>query len=163
MLAGGSERFIEIAEGHAGSMQTLERMRGMILASDPLVDATAKRMQSWSPAIIFEWVRQHMLYMPDFNNGLIIEEIKTPGYLLTEIERFGRAMGDCDDYVVLLGAVYFRQGHSVILKSISRHDDTLLDHVYLSVDGVPADGIVADPFGWEVPSREVTYRMDLPV
>lgn len=160
MLPGGSERLTQIDDGHAGSFQTLQLMRRFMVTSDPLVDFAAEYLPN-APAFVFEWVRHHMIYMPDFNNGVIIEEIKTPGYLLREMAAFGSAIGDCDDYVVLLGALYLRQGHTVVLHAISRQTDTLLDHVYLSVDGIVADAIVDHPFGWEVPADEVTYRMDL--
>jgi hypothetical protein len=163
MLPGGAERWIEIPEGQPGSWMTLERMASMIRASAPIVETQAARMAAAPPEVIFEWVRSHMLYTPDFNNGDVIEEIKTPEYLLREIAAFGHALGDCDDYVVLLGALYLRQGRTISLTAISRHADQLLDHVYLTVDGVSVDGIVPYPFGWEVPASEVTFRMDYPL
>jgi hypothetical protein len=163
MLPGASERWIEIPDGQPGSWMTLERMASMIRAGDPVVDVQAARMAAAPPEVLFEWVRSHMLYTPDFNNGNVIEEIKTPGYLLREIGVFGHALGDCDDYVVLLAALWFRLGYRVALVAISRHADQLLDHVYLTVDGVSADGIVPYPFGWEVPTSEVTFRMDYPL
>jgi hypothetical protein len=163
MLPGASERLVEIPDGQAGSWVTLSRMADMIQTPDPLVDVQAARMATAPPAVIFEWVRSHMLYTPDFNNGEIIEEIQTPGYLLREIAALGKALGDCDDYVVLLAALYLRGGHRVVLVAISRYPDQLLDHVYLTVDGVAADGIVRYPFGWEVPASEVTFRMEYPL
>lgn len=163
MLPGASERWVPIAEGQLGSWQTLERMAAMIRGYDPLVDTAAASFAHSNTLTVFEWVRAHMLYMPDFNNGNVIEEIKTPGYTLREIAAFGQALGDCDDYVVLLGALYKRLGYTVYLVAISRHADQLLDHVYLTVDGVSADGIVPYPFGWEVPASEVTFRMEYPL
>jgi len=138
-------------------------MADMIHTPDPLVDRWAARFTSAPPVVLFEWVRANMLYTPDFNNGEIIEEIKTPGYLLREIAALGSALGDCDDYVILEGAGYVRTGHRVVLVAISRYADQLLDHVYLTVDGVSADGIVRYPFGWEVPAAEVTFRMEYPL
>lgn len=163
MLPGASERWVRIPEGQSGSWVTLGRMADMIYTHDPLVDRLAAQMASAPPVVIFEWVRSHMLYTPDFNNGEVIEEIKTPGYLIQEIAALGKALGDCDDYVVLLAALYLRGGHRVVLVAISRHADQLLDHVYLTVDGVAADGIVRYPFGWEVPASEVTFRMEYPL
>jgi len=163
MLRGARERYVEIAEGNLGSRQTLARMRTLIRTDDPVVDAAATAFGHANIVTVFEWVRAHMLYTPDYNNGIIVEEIKTPGYLLAEIATFGRALGDCDDYVVLLGALYVRRRHRVVLVAVARAMDRLLDHVYLTVDGIAADGIVSDPFGWAVPASEVTHRETLPL
>jgi len=163
MLPGAPERWIEVPDGHPGSWMTLAYMAALATAPSPRLDAVAAAWGAAPPRTIFEWVRAHMLYVPDFNNGAVIEEIQTPGHTLDEIGRFGRALGDCDDYVVLLASLFWRRGHRVVLVAISRHADQLLDHVYLTVDGAPADGIVPEPFGWEVPEAEVTYRMDYPL
>lgn len=176
MLPQGREWFHEIAEGNPGSLQTLALMREMILAPDAIVDKIVTDILSQTPdeidpltlaRSIFEWVRTHMLYTPDINNGIVIEEVRTAGYTLFEIERLGAAIGDCDDYVILLGAIYTRLGYSVRMVAISRHADQLLDHVYLQaqIGGVwiAIDAIVEYPFGWEVPPDEVTNRVEYPV
>ncbi len=169
MLPGASERFIEIPEGIEGSAATLRRMAELIRQPDPVVDDFTDILSAASDdpiqnvRTLYEWVRAKMLYTPDFNNGIIIEEIRTPGYLLHEIVTFGSALGDCDDYVVLYGAVLYRMGFPVTLEAVSTHPDQQLDHVYLStmVEGprIPLDGIVQEPFGWEIPENEVTNRM----
>lgn len=177
MLPQGRDWYKEIAEGNAGSVQTLALMRQMVLAPDPIVDQAVTDILSQQEVTplspyglakaIFEWVRSHMLYTPDVNNGIVIEELRTPGYTLFEISRLGAAIGDCDDYVILLSALYNRLGYSVTMVAISRYADQLLDHVYLRVkiDGewVTADGIVEYPFGWEVPENEVTNRIEYPI
>lgn len=169
MLAGASERFTYIPEGYEGSVATLRRMAEMIVAPDPVVDDFADILAQVSDDPVqvvktfFEWVRAKMLYTPDFNNGVVIEEIRTPGYLLHEITALGAALGDCDDYVVLYGAVFHRMGFPVTLEAVSTHPDRQLDHVYCSVmvngQRIPLDGIVPEPFGWEVPENEVTNRL----
>jgi len=177
MLPGASERFIEIPEGIPGSLVTLNRMGAMIRAQDEVVDhfvgglLDLAESQSLEPrslaALVFEWVRSRMLYLPDRGDEELIEEIRTPGYLLQEIDRYGNAVGDCDDYVVLYGAVYARLGWPVTLVAVSTHDDKLLDHVYLAIgrDGerISVDGIVADPFGWEIPETEITNKVHVSV
>jgi transglutaminase-like putative cysteine protease len=177
MLPQAHEWFREIAEGTPGSLQTLAIMRQMILAPDPILDQAVTDILS-QPATenlspyalaksIFEWVRSHMLYTPDVNNGVVIEELRTPGYTLFEISRLGAAIGDCDDYVILLCGFYNRLGYQTKMVAISRYEDQLLDHVYcqVQIDGewVNADGIVDFPFGWEVPAHEVTNRVEYPV
>lgn len=176
MLPGARDWYHEIAEGNPGSLQTLEMMRQMVLAPDSIADQAARDIVSQIPEdmdrytlarLIFEWVRAHMLYTPDVNDGLLIEEIRTPGYTLHEIDRLGAAIGDCDDYVILLCGLYTRVGFPCRMVAISRYPDLLLDHVYaqVQVDGawVTADGIVSDPFGWEVPHEEVTNRVEYPI
>lgn len=177
MLPQAREWFREIDEGNTGSLQTLALMREMIVAPDAIVDRAVTDIlsqpytESLSPfdlaRAIFEWVRSHMLYTPDLNNGIVIEEVRTPGYTLFEIDRLGAAIGDCDDYVILLAALYHRLGFLVKMVAISRYEDKLLDHVYLQaqIDGqwINADGIVDFPFGWEVPADEVTNRVEYPI
>jgi transglutaminase-like putative cysteine protease len=173
MLRGAGERFIPIPEGEGGALATLAHMAGLIRQPDPLVDDFTDKMSvldAEGAALaeqIFEWVRARMVYTPDLNNGLVVEEIRTPGYLLREIATIGNALGDCDDYVVLLGALYRRLGFPVTLVAVSTHEDRQLDHVYLAVDTeegrVAADGIMWEPFGWEVPTDEQTNRLEYPV
>jgi hypothetical protein len=171
MLQGSGERFIPVPDGEAGSIATLHRMATLIRTPDPWVDDFTDILSQASDdpvelaRLVFEWVRSKMLYTPDRNDSDILDEIREPGYLLREIDRYGAALGDCDDYVVLYGALYSRLGYPFTLEAISRHDDQMLDHVYGSilVNGVriAVDGIVEFPFGWEVPADEVTYRITL--
>lgn len=173
MLQGSGERFVEVPDGEAGSIATLHRMAEMIRTPDPVVDDFTDILSQMTEdpvelaRLIFEWVRSKMLYTPDRNDSDILDEIREPGYLLREIDAYGAALGDCDDYVVLYGAIFHRLGYPYTMEAISRHDDLMLDHVYGSilVNGVriPVDGIVEFPFGWEVPAEEVTKRLSLSV
>jgi transglutaminase-like putative cysteine protease len=177
MLPHSREWYHEIADGNVGSLQTLALMREMILAPDSIVDHAVTDIlsqpatESLTPRAlaqaVFEWVRSHMLYTPDLNTGLVIEELRTPGYLLYEISKLGAAIGDCDDYVILYGGLFTRMGYPCRMVAISREADELYDHVYiqLQIDGewVTLDGIVDFPFGWEVPREEVTNRLEYPI
>lgn len=171
MLQGSGERFIPVPDGEAGSIATLHRMAALIRTPDPWVDDFTDILSQASDdpmelaRLVFEWVRSKMLYTPDRSDSDILDEIREPGYLLREIDTYGSALGDCDDYVVLYGALYHRLGYPFMLEAISRHEDEMLDHVYGSilVNGVriAVDGIVDFPFGWEVPAEEVTARITL--
>lgn len=177
MLPQARDWYQEIAEGNPGSLQTLALMRQMVVAPDPIADRAVSDIlsqpetEAMTPRqlaeAIFEWVRAHMLYTPDVNDGVLIEELRTPGYTLFEIERLGAAIGDCDDYVILLCGLYTRLGYPCRMVGVSRHDDRLLDHVYaqVQVEGqwITADGIVEFPFGWEVPDEEVTNKIVYPI
>lgn len=173
MLQGSGERFVEVPDGEAGSIATLHRMAEMIRTPDPVVDNFTDILSQMTEdpmelaRLVFEWVRAKMLYTPDRTDSDILDEIREPGYLLREIDTYGAALGDCDDYVVLYGAIFHRLGYPFTLEAISRHEDLMLDHVYgaVSVQGarIPIDGIVEFPFGWEVPAEEVTKRLSLSV
>lgn len=173
MLRGSEERFISVPDGEAGSIATLHRMAQLIRTPDPWVDDFTDILSQASEdpvelaRLVFEWVRAKMLYTPDRNDSDILDELREPGYLLREIDTYGAAMGDCDDYVILYGALYHRLGYPFTMEAISRHEDLMLDHVYgaVYVNGVriPVDGIVEFPFGWEVPAEEVTKRLSLSV
>jgi hypothetical protein len=173
MLGGASEWLTEIPDGADGSIATLHRMADIIRTPDPAVDALVEALsiQNDDPRelvrVLFEWVRRKMFYTPDFNNGTIIEEIRSPAYLLTEIYSLGSALGDCDDYVVLYGAILHRLGFPVTLEAVSTHPDRQLDHVYLSTvvdsERIPMDGIVDEPFCWEIPENEITNRLAVTV
>jgi transglutaminase-like putative cysteine protease len=181
MLPGARWRDVWIPEGVPGRIMTLERMRALIRAPDPLVDAVVAAFLD-NPAYgdlephalaaaLYRWVQDRMLYTPDPQDGELIDEIKTPGYLLEEIFRYGHTLGDCDDYVVLLGALYWRLGYRVTLVGITREADGVPDHVYLTVetpegvvaaDAIPVHGL-SQPFGWEIPAAEVTNRVEVAV
>mgnify|MGYP001558894634 CR=1 FL=1 len=165
MLPGASERWVRIPDGNPGRLATLVRMAKMIREPDPLLGLVVAL--DAMPDAVFAWVQRYLLYQLDRVDDLVVDELHTPGYLLAEIARYGHAFGDCDDFVILLGALYRRLGYPVQMVAISRRADRELDHVYLrlAVDGewIAADGIVPYPFGWEVSEREITNRVEMMV
>lgn len=190
MLGGAVESFHEIPEGNDGALVTLQHMVRLINQPDPIADDFTDKMSvsvgtlgELTPVglaeAVFEWVRLRMIYMPDFNGTWtnlqrgrlfqmhVIEELRSPGYTLHEIATLGNAVGDCDDYSIVYGAIYKRLGFPVTLVAVSRHEDRMLDHVYLAIDTdegrIAVDGIVHEPFGWEVPDDEITNKVEVPV
>jgi hypothetical protein len=161
----------EIPDGNPGVIITLDRMAELIREPSPHVTAWAEHLVDVAERhdasdlllaeTVFEWVRLHMVYVEDQDSLGVVEEIRTPEYLLDEIARVGHALGDCDDFVLLLGALYKALGWGVYLVAIGLNDD-LLEHVYLHVvtpEGqVPADPIRPEPFGWEVAEEDRTAQ-----
>ena len=161
----------EIPEGNPGVLITLDRMAELIRDPSPAVAAWADHLADTAEAAgaddaaiaeaVFEWVRLHMVYVEDQDSHDVVEEIRTPDYLLDEIARLGHAIGDCDDFVLLLGALYQALGYGVLLVAIGLTDDNL-EHVYLHVvtpaGQIPADPIRPEDFGWEVAEEDRTAQ-----
>jgi hypothetical protein len=128
------------------------------------VNAFQRQTQQQEAEALFYWVRGHMLYTPDPPDE---ELIKWPSVLMDEIRRLGRALGDCDDYVMLLATFTLCRGIPTRLVVIARQplDDGAgqhqLDHIYLSLnlDGewTPVDPTGEVAFGWEY---EPVYRRE---
>lgn len=175
-------RIHKLAWGNAGIAQTVEHMWRYILGADP-ERAPARVLQlvrnqaeailraygvQFAPnalhaAAIHDWIQEHLAYVGDH---VFIEEIRAPADLLAEIAEFGSAMGDCDDFLVLEGALAVAIGIRPRIVTISTHADGLHDHTYLILDttmgALIADPILKDeagrplPFGAFVPPEVIT-------
>ncbi|MGH9896606.1 MAG: hypothetical protein ACREA0_32330 [bacterium] len=166
----------EIPEGNPGVIATLDRIAELIrepaLAVSEWADHLADVAEQHGAGdlalaeMTFEWVRLHMVYVEDQESHGVADEIRTPEYLLHEISRLGHAIGDCDDFVLLLGALYKALGFGVFLVAIGLADENL-EHVYLHVvtpEGqVAADPIRPEDFGWEVAEEDRTAQYVLEV
>lgn len=162
-------RFHPIAEGRLGSIQTLELIRDRIRQPSRYVGAflvgfagagglqADRRAQA---AAIFHFVQRAMRYTPDPPD--VADQISSPDVLLASIADTGSARGDCDDYVILLGALYRALDLPVSLEAVSVSPDRTLEHIYCRVwvsGWISADGIIPEPFGWEIPAAEITDRV----
>lgn len=105
-----------IPDGNAGITATLRAIDRLVdealldgsvieLAHDIVRHLPARDTDAEASAI-FNWVRAHVRYThdpiatdPDVGPA---DQVKTPGRLIQEVREFGRAVGDCDDYVGLL-------------------------------------------------------------
>jgi transglutaminase-like putative cysteine protease len=162
----------EIPPGNAGVYLTLARMR-VLSQPTPRVRETVWRILRDVPAdasffvraaVIYDWVVRHMRYVDDLAGH---EELWEADRLLHQIEDQGHGAGDCDDYVILLAALYRALGLSCWFVVVSAAPTGEYDHVYLKVlterGLVNADGIHGAPFGWEVPPEAVTAQELVPV
>lgn len=98
---------------------------------------------------VFRWVKQSFHFVKD---PLGAETLGTPEYLLKV------KAGDCDDYVIVLGALLTSLGHAVRIVTIRADpkEPRRFSHVYLQVNAhgnwMGLDGTQAQSFpGWEPP------------
>jgi hypothetical protein len=132
-----------IAYGTLGSMQTLQKMKGVINQSltDPLVIETARRLVAALPARDYDaharavqgFLRERFQFVRDPRG---VEMLATPRYLLTQVARRYMVQGDCDDAAILGGALAKAIGLRVKLIALGFfRKDAPLSHVYAVVRG----------------------------
>jgi transglutaminase-like putative cysteine protease len=167
-------RVREIPEGNAGVVISLDLMRALARTPDPAVDEAAAGLlaQTWPvvtpyilAALVHQFLLDHLVYTLDAED---VEEVRSPEWMLSQIEHYGTAQGDCDDYVTLGAALALALGLRPRFRVVSQRESGEYDHVYLQIevsDGswITSDAIHGQPFGWEVDPRLVTARLDVPV
>lgn len=75
---------------------------------------------------VAQWVMRKMVYLPDPDGG---EFVQTPLVLLNAIAKKGVAYGDCDDHVVLLGAMLTSIGIPSRAVAVKLHGADHYNHV----------------------------------
>jgi hypothetical protein len=158
---------VELPPGWAGTRRTVETAWRLVNESlrDPVVVETAHDIVRHLPErdklaearAVSEFVRRHVRYT---NEG--IETLKTPRLMIDEIREKGKAVGDCDDHVILWAALHKVLGNPVRFRVISQRPDQFANHIYGEVY-IPRHGWVADelivkdrPLGWKIPAGEIT-------
>jgi hypothetical protein len=161
---------VNIPHGWAGTRATVETAWRLVNDSlrDPVVVETAHDIVRHLPErdklaearAVSEFVRRHIRYT---NEG--IETLKTPRLMIDEIREKGKAVGDCDDHVILWAALHKVLGNPVRFRVISQRPDKYANHIYGEVF-IPRHGWVADelivkdrPLGWKIPAGEITKSM----
>ena len=157
---------ISLSEGWAGTNQTVATIMRLVDDSltDPLVVTTAQNIVRGVPErdrmgelrAVSAYVRSRMRYTNES-----IETLKTPRLMIQEIQKYGKAVGDCDDSVILWMALLKSVGHQVRATVVSQRKDKAATHIYAedNINGrwVTDDTIVkGKPLGWAVPEREKT-------
>lgn len=142
-------RSIPLAAGDAGIAQTVSVMHSLIDrgAMDPHVREQAlgivrsagagARDSASEIAAVFAWVKANMRFQKDVSGG---EYLCSADYLLKTLA------GDCDDYVILTGALLKSLGIPVRITTIAadREEPARMSHVYLEAQSkgewIPLDG-----------------------
>ncbi len=156
-----------LADGWAGTDRTIEKMDSLADSglTDPLVVTTAQNLVRHLPErdklaevqAISNYVRGKVRYT---NEG--VETLKSPRLMMNEIKKYGKAVGDCDDHVILWAAMHRALGNPVRFKVVSQKRDRTGGHVYGEVyargTGWIADDLIVKhkPLGWSIPERERT-------
>ena len=160
----------QVMENVRTPRQTVEVMRTLArrAAHSPFVRCTAEDILRCVPennparesAALYDYVRLGVRYTGDIDN---LETLKTPEYLITEIETMGTGTGDCDDMSLLLAALLVTSGYRCrfVLGTSWWNDSGESNHVYvqyfnpLSQSWVSLDPIIKDEFaGYEGEFKE---------
>ena len=80
--------------------------------------------------VVHRWVVNHMTYLADPDGA---ELVQTPLVLLRQIEQKGRAYGDCDDHVVLLGSMLVSIGIPARVAGVKLGGSPVFNHVVIEV------------------------------
>lgn len=130
---------------------------------DPGVRAAAERIvttrinndvRRWVTTLT-EWVRNHLTYVMDPDGA---EYFQSPLVLLNRIFSGQPAYGDCDDHVLLLGALLVSVGVPVVVNGVKLPGATHFNHVILQavINGRPVD---IDPVAKGVNSPTYSERL----
>lgn len=151
-----SGRVVEIADGMAGTSETLARMRAMVRAyrsnlnirraAASIVFLTPEKDDISECRALFEFVRDHVRYTRDIYD---VETLSTPDKTLTGL------IGDCDDQTVLLASLCEAVGYLTRFVVAGYSDPQQFEHVYMQVhcfdQWVNCDPTEHEPFGWAPP------------
>lgn len=122
---------LEIPEGDAGTVATIEHMRRLALkaSSDPLLVAVAyATLGRGSTATLRGWLgRVH--YLDDPADG---ELVRDPVILARRVLAVGFAYGDCDDVATLAAAVGLAGGYRVRFVVVGFGDH--FEHVWTEIE-----------------------------
>ncbi len=157
---------MQLSDGWSGTDVTVAKATQLVRDSltDPVVRLTAENLVRNLPErdkdaeieAVSRFVRNNIRYT---NEG--IETLKTPRLLLDEIRERGKAVGDCDDHVILWLALHKTLGNRVRIRVVSQRQDRNASHIHGEVwsksrGWISDDTIKKDqPLGWR-PSKGIT-------
>lgn len=138
-LAPRTVQTMEIAEGPAGTRQTLDVIAQLARAGkdSPIVRSFALNL--WGPTSIERWIRRNWQIVPD---PPMIEYIVTPERQLQELGVNGVLKGDCDDAAALVSAMLLSIGFPARLIAVRVQGDSEYSHVWVESEGVHIDPVV---------------------
>jgi transglutaminase-like putative cysteine protease len=149
-------------DGYRGMLQTIRVMRDLVRryrvhpdirrAATSVLFLTPEREGSTRARALYEWVRDHVRYVPDV---LDVETLTTPDKVLQTL------IGDCDDQATLLATLYESVGFPTRFVVAGYTEPGIYEHVFLQVlsSGVwfDADPTEHEAFGWSPPFPVSTF------
>jgi len=81
-------------------------------------------------SVLTEWVKEHVTYLSDPDGA---ELLQSPFYMLAEIQKRGKVMGDCDDHVLLLGSMLISIGIPTKVSGVKINNGSWFNHVIITV------------------------------
>lgn len=94
-----------------------------------------------------DWLRGHFIYQPES-----FEIIRTPEFMLAEVQTEGWFSGDCDDVSTLSAAILLAYGFPAKFVAIRYHDNYEFEHVFVESGAFVLDATV--PYGTEYEYKE---------
>lgn len=117
--------------------------------------------------LIYQWYLNRLV-IPQVRDRRRVEEIRGPEYMLSRIQRFGRAPADCDDTISLLGAMLEAIDIPIRLVLIGTYVSEKpqeYSHIYLKALSErgwrPLDPIHGAAEGWETQDRSIQKEVDV--
>lgn len=158
----------QLSDGWDGTDETVDKIISMVADSltDPVVRLTAENIVRDVPERdktaeiekVSRFVRNRIRYT---NEG--VETLKTPRFMLDEMRAKGKAVGDCDDHLMLWMAMHKVLGQKVRIKVVSQRKDGRASHIYGEVFNPDTKRWIADDtikkdrrIGWSVPKEKRT-------
>lgn len=137
--------------GDAGARQTLNTMRRIVNTAimQPRTVEVAHRIVRFLPArsynqmacAIRDFVAQHFHFVPD---PIGVELVRTPEYMLRQLETLGYMSGDCDDAAVIVAALAKSVGIEVKFIAVGFAATGPLRHVYATLHPRGGNTVTAD-------------------
>lgn len=109
--------------------------------------------------VLFNFTRDNVRYTRDPHNVELFQSVE---------RSLEHGIGDCDDQVIVLGALLQATGFPVVLRVIALKGSAQYQHIYLAV-GLPPhsptkykplDPSKPNPAGWEMPADQVGKSID---
>lgn len=111
--------------------------RAIVYAVRAAADAYRGRIRNIHPQLLHQFVRHRIRYNADTDPERQL--LRMPWATLRD------GVTDCKSSAIFIGGLSLAQGHQVTVRLIDEHGQGAWSHVYVLVDGVPADPLV--PYG----------------
>jgi transglutaminase-like putative cysteine protease len=124
-------------------------------ATLPLISSRINNDIRNNASTVAAFVMRKMVYLADPDGG---EFVQTPLVLLNAIGQKGVAYGDCDDHVVLLGAMLVSIGIPARAVAVKLHGSDHYNHVVIEYP-YQGQAILIDPCAKNVPTPAYRDRL----
>jgi len=119
----------EIRRGEAGTRDTLEEIRRLIL--DAMSDNRSKLFESLAHNIPIQALDRALRELWNYVEDGDVELIRTAGRLADDFWRTGRFEGDCDDACVVAGVILILQQRPIEIVAVRFPADAQFSHVFI--------------------------------
>lgn len=131
------ERMLELASGRRGEMSLKLR-----LTVENIVREVKPRDKLSQMFAIYDWFNRRFSYL---NDPVNVEQVKDPERLLEEIEKHGKAVGDCDDASTFFYAALRTIGIETQFTRAAFNVGSAYSHVFAMGRDQSGRWIVLDP------------------